>query len=241
MRYHVHERRGIECVSHASSGMRMIDPQTIITQARVGEVPADWEVFHGERPRPLAMGCFLFVIVLGILTLCSACATIPTLVVFNIRHSQFDFGSFLHIAVPVGLAIALLVGILAYMRTRREAKDPQPLLVVTPEGFVEYFLARHPIKAVSFAELETIIVDLDARIRPNLTLKKLRLRLELHYPGGKVERWRPKGVYDVPEELISGSIMFAYTEYTEPERAARELPKLLRSKRTRKPRKSRKR
>lgn len=203
----------------------MVDPQEIIAQARQGEIPETWRVFHGKRPRPVYLGCFFAFMVLLIVSVCGALATIATLVVLNIRHAQININ--VPIAVATVLAIALFAGVMRYRRGKKDARDPDPLLVVTPEGFVEYFLNRHRLDAVSFTELENIRLLVNADVSRDRSLKHVRLRLELHYHDGRKERWRPKAMYDEEQGAITESIFTTFTQYLKPSRQSGwpELPR----------------
>lgn len=194
----------------------MFDPQAVINQAMLGEVPDEWQVFYGKRPSPVSMGCFFAFVILLILGACSFLALFVTQLILNLRHAQYSITTLIPIIGPIVLALVLVAGIWGYFTGRKDARDPDPLLVVTPEGFVEYFLSRHPLKAVSFAKLETIIVQVRGKIRRDRLLTRLRLWLELHYPDGRVERWRSKGMYGEQEDLITQSIALAFSEYARP-------------------------
>jgi hypothetical protein len=158
---------------------------------------------------------FAFVILL-ILGACSFLALFVTQLILNLRHAQYSITTLIPIIGPIVLALVLVAGIWGYFTGRKDARDPDPLLVVTPEGFVEYFLSRHPLNAVSFAKLETIIVQVRGKIRRDRLLTRLRLWLELHYPDGRVERWRSKGMYGEQKDLITQSIALAFSEYARP-------------------------
>jgi hypothetical protein len=213
----------------------MFDPQAVINQARQDEIPEAWRVFHGKRPRPVYLGCFFAFLVLIIVTVCGALITIATLIVLTIRHAQITIGGFIPIAFSIILAIVLLAGVMGYRRGKKDAKDPDPLLVVTPEGFVEYFLNRHSLNAVSFSELENIRLLMNASFSRDRSLKNLRLQMELHYHDGRKERWKPKAMYDEEQDAITESIFTAFTQHLKPSRQPGwpELPKLPRKRRKR--------
>jgi len=194
----------------------MFDPQAVINQAMLGETPADWQVFHGKRSSPLSMGCFFaFVIPLfvGIFTIV---ALLVTQLVFNLFHVHVSVTSFTLVVGLILLVIMLLAGVWGYSTGKKDARDPDPLLVVTPEGFVEYFLSRNPLDAVPFTALDTIMIQVSANIRRNMSITKLRVWLELHYPDGRVVKWKPKGMYGDDEDLITQSIIAAFDDYAHP-------------------------
>jgi len=194
----------------------MFDPQAVMNQAMLGETPADWEVFHGRRPGPLSVGCFFAFLIFMIVGVFSTVALLVMQLVFNLLHNHISVTSFIPVVGLIVFVMLLLAGVWGYSTTKKDARDPDPLLVVTPEGFVEYYLLRHPLNAISFAELKTIMVQVRANIRRNMSITRLRVWLELHHPDGRVERWKPKGMYSEDEDLITQSIATAFDEYAHP-------------------------
>jgi hypothetical protein len=194
----------------------MFDPQAVINQAMLGETPADWDVFHGRRPGPLSMGCFFAFLLFMIVGAFSIVVLLVMQLVFNLLQVHISVTSFIPVVGLIILVIVLLAGLWGYSTGKKDARDPDPLFVVTPEGFVEYFLSRHSLNAVSFTELDTIMIQMSANIRRNMSITRLRVWLELHYPDGRVERWKPKGMYGEDEDLITQSISTAFTEYANP-------------------------
>ncbi len=194
----------------------MFDPQAVIDQAMLGETPANWEVFHGKRPSPLSMGCFFAFVLALFVGVFAIIALLVTQLVFNLFQAHVSVTSFIPVVGLIILVIVVLAGLWGYSTGKKDERDPDPLLVVTPEGFVEYFLSRHPLKAVSFTELDTIMVQMSANIRRNMSITRLRVWLELHYPDGRVVKWKPKGMYGDDEDLITQSIATAFTDYEHP-------------------------
>jgi len=194
----------------------MFDPQAVISQSRLGEPPADWEVFHGKRPSPLSMGCFFAFVIPLFVGMFAIVAMLVTQLVFNLLYVHLNVTSFIPIVGLIILVIVLLAGLWGYSTGKKDARNPDPLLVVTPEGFVEYFLSRHPLNAVSFTALDTIMIQMRANIRRNMSITKLRVWLELHYPDGRVKKWKPKGMYGDDEDVIIQSIVTAFTDYAHP-------------------------
>ncbi len=197
-------------------GVYMFDPQAVISQAMLGETPADWEVFHGKRPSPLSMGCFFAFVIPLFVGMFAIVAMLVTQLVFNLLHVHLNVTSFIPIVGLIILVIVLLAGLWGYSTGKKDARNPDPLLVVTPEGFVEYFLSRHSLNAVSFTALDTIMIQMRANIRRNMSITKLRVWLELHYPDGRVKKWKPKGMYGDNEDVIVQSIVTAFTDYAHP-------------------------
>lgn len=194
----------------------MFDPQAVINQAMLGETPADWEVFHGRRPGPLSMGCFFAFLIFMIVGVFSTVALLVMQLVFNLLNNHISVTSFIPVVGLVVFVMLLLAGVWGYSTAKKDARDPDPLLVVTPDGFVEYYLLRHPLNAIHFAELKTIMVQVRANIRRNMSITRLRVWLELHHPDGRVERWKPKGMYGEDEDLITQSIATAFDEFAHP-------------------------
>jgi hypothetical protein len=194
----------------------MFDPQAVINQAMLGETPADWDVFHGKRSSPLSMGCFFAFVIPFFVGVLAIVALLLTQLVFNLLHVPVRVTTFIPVVGLIILVIVLLAGLWGYSMGKKNARNPDPLLVVAPEGFVEYFLSRQFLNAVSFTELDTIMIQMSAKIRRNMSITRLRVWLELHYPDGRVERWKPKGMYGEEEDLITQSIATAFNDYVHP-------------------------
>jgi hypothetical protein len=104
------------CFHHAS----MIDPKSVVTQVKQGNYPSDWRVYRSQGNYGCAIACWigaLFAIGLGLLCL-AAWPSGPTAGIFV-------------------LCIISCVGV-ALVYTSKAASNDQAILVILPEGVVQY-------------------------------------------------------------------------------------------------------
>src|SRR5262249_6486770 len=119
----------------------------------------------------LVVGCLSTFGTLFFASICSVFAVIGTAIVrgaqgvSNVAAGQSassgfsgltSLASFLPLLGIGVTALALLIGVLVALPRAREAGDPSPLLVITPEGFAEYISSRRPVFAAWFADLAQI-------------------------------------------------------------------------------------
>jgi hypothetical protein len=115
--------------------MGMIDPRTILGQARQGLGPVNWRVFTKKRG----------------------------------KVSGFLRGS---------------------------SHDPDPLLVITPDGAVEYTNERKPLTVVNFSELAGITLKVRGHSFSDSTLVTLDVWVDLSYRDGRTTKWRSTSFAD---------------------------------------------
>jgi hypothetical protein len=213
----------------------MLDAQAVLAQARQGMAPPMWQIFVGKRLNPFLVGCFATFFTLFFVAFCGIFATIVTAIVFGISSgasyaasgSPFDqiagAAQFAPLAAVLGLAIPLTIGFLAAARAARDRRDPDPLLVVTPDGFVEYVNSRKPVIAVAFADL----ADLRLRINTtrtthynqpgnpasgSYTTTSTAVWLDLLYRDGRTVRWRQRARFGQADAVVQ-SIIAAHGRY----------------------------
>jgi hypothetical protein len=196
----------------------MIESNAVVQQVWQGIVPTTWQTIHGKRRSAFAVGCsaiFVTLVLLFILGVGSV-VLIGFLHAGSVTPSDQPSTFFLNpaalgsstiagypAAAVVGgaaLAFALLVGIIAGLFAARDARDPDPLIVLLPDGFVEYVSHRKPIIGVPYAAL----ADIDLRVRKSTTTSvnpatgvrttstSTRIWLDLRYRNGHTERWAPR-------------------------------------------------
>jgi hypothetical protein len=68
--------------------------------------------------------------------------------------------------------------------------DPDPLLVITPEGVVEFVDNRKGIQVVDFDQLSEIALQIQGSSFSDSTIVHLNVWLELRYRDGRNEKWR---------------------------------------------------
>ncbi len=106
------------------------------------------------------------------------------------------------------LAIAVFVAtmVAAINRTPGIVMDPpypEALLVLTPDGLIEYIDKRHPTDVVSFADLLSIQIQRD---------DNNNVLLQLLYFDGREGQWSQRAHFG-PQERIAQEIMKAFIYY----------------------------
>ena len=75
--------------------------------------------------------------------------------------------------------------------------DPDPILVVTPEGVVEYVDSRKPIAVVDFDELATVDLRIYAHSFSDSSIVTLQVWVDLTYRDGRRKaKWRSASFAD---------------------------------------------
>jgi hypothetical protein len=69
--------------------------------------------------------------------------------------------------------------------------DPDPLLVITPDGVVEYVSDKKPLAAVFFDDLSGVSLRANATTMSDSMHADLHVWLDLHYLNGKKAKWQP--------------------------------------------------
>lgn len=230
----------------------MIDAQRVLAQAQQGRFPADWQVFRGKRRSSLAVGCMAIFLTIFLAVFLGIAALILT-TALNIHSGITSFLQTSNQAQPgqaqpltpsdprffplaggsprplieVGIGIlvlAVVVGIIATLIAARDAGNPDPLLVVLPQGFVEYISHRKPIQSFAFAELSNIVLRVGTRtyqtangpIGPGWSAPTTRTTvhfwLDLYYRNGRKGKWKQRAKFGAPE-AIAQVIIAAQAQY----------------------------
>ena len=79
---------------------------------------------------------------------------------------------------------------------RGTSHDPDPMLVVTPDGVVVYEDQKKPLIAIDFAELESIELRGNATTQSDTAHASLHAWLDLHYSDGHQAKWEPSSFKD---------------------------------------------
>jgi hypothetical protein len=79
---------------------------------------------------------------------------------------------------------------------RGTSHDPDPMLVVTTDGVVEYVDQKKPLIAVDFGELESIELQANATTQSDTAHAYLHAWLDLHYQDGRQAKWQPSSFKD---------------------------------------------
>ena len=88
---------------------------------------------------------------------------------------------------------------------RGTSADPDPLLVITSDGVVEYVHSKKPIAVVDFDSLSRISLQVSGRSFSDSTIVHLDVWLDLHYRDGRKSKWRSasfSGRYETIQAFI---------------------------------------
>lgn len=215
-----------------------MEPEAIVEQVWQGIVPTTWQVMRGKRRSALAAGCFAMLFTLALLFILG----VGSVVLVGFLHvgsagaadqpSAFflnppDLISSTIVGYPAtavvggaALGLAVLIGISAGLIAGRDARDPDPLIVLLPDGFVEYVSHRKPIISIAYGAL----ADIDLRVRKSTstsinlatgvrtTSTSKRIWLDLRYRNGYTERWAPRANFG-PRLGTCQVILKAYSRY----------------------------
>lgn len=195
--------------------------------------PASWQVFQGKKTPSSCSLLFLFAVFIPLF--CPVAAFVALIVLkggysegkapYQIHHPPIwpDLNAPLYCLISVAIIIGLVLTLVLIgnaRAARRERKQSAPILIVLPEGWVEYVGWRDSIVSVAFAEL----ADLQRETAPSqgiTTLAELRGKaplpasdtgLVLTFPDGKKETWEPRINCDAPTAICQ-AILVAYSHY----------------------------
>ncbi|MFD0142812.1 MULTISPECIES: hypothetical protein [unclassified Streptomyces] len=79
---------------------------------------------------------------------------------------------------------------------RGTANDPDPLLVITPDGAIEYKDEHKPIAIIDFYDLAEIALQVRGSSFSDSTIVNLAVWVDLNYLDGRKEKWRSESFAD---------------------------------------------
>jgi hypothetical protein len=79
---------------------------------------------------------------------------------------------------------------------RGSSHDPDPLLVITPDGAIEYASDRKPLTVVDFNELAGITLQVHGSSFSDSTIVTLQVWIDLHHRDGRKTKWRSTSFAD---------------------------------------------
>lgn len=79
---------------------------------------------------------------------------------------------------------------------RGSSHDPDPLLVITPDGAIEYTNERKPLTVVNFYDLAGITLQVHGSSFSDSTIVTLQVWIDLHYGDGRNTKWRSTSFAD---------------------------------------------
>jgi hypothetical protein len=88
------------------------------------------------------------------------------------------------------------------------SNDPDPLLVITPEGIVEYVDHRKGVQVVDFDQLSEITLRVQGHSFSDSTIVTLDVWLDLRFRDGQKQKWRSSAFAD--DHRTIQSVLEAY-------------------------------
>ena len=76
------------------------------------------------------------------------------------------------------------------------AADPDPLLVITPDGVAEYIDGKKSVATVDFGSLAGISLRVNGKTFSDSIQVRLDVWLDLHYRDGRKSKWRSASFAD---------------------------------------------
>ena len=73
---------------------------------------------------------------------------------------------------------------------RGSSQDPDPLLVIAPDGAIEYANERTPLTVLNFHDLAGITLQVRGRSFSDSTIVTLDVWVDLQYRDGRKTKWR---------------------------------------------------
>jgi hypothetical protein len=94
---------------------------------------------------------------------------------------------------------------------RGTSGDPDPLLVITPEGVVEFIDDRKGIHVVDFDQLSEVALRVRGSSSSDSMIVNLEVWLELRFGDGRKQKWRSSAFAD--DYRTIQSLLEAYGAY----------------------------
>ncbi|MGI9006140.1 MAG: hypothetical protein ACR2FU_08050 [Streptosporangiaceae bacterium] len=79
---------------------------------------------------------------------------------------------------------------------RGTSDDPDPLLVITPDGVAEYIDSKKPVAVIDFGDLTSISLRVHGSSFSDSTIVRVDVWLDLHYRDGRKAKWRSASFAD---------------------------------------------
>jgi hypothetical protein len=79
---------------------------------------------------------------------------------------------------------------------RGASHDPDPMLVITPDGAVEYASERKPLTVLDFGDLAEIALRVRGHSFSDSTIVTLDVWIDLHYRDGSKAKWKSTSFAD---------------------------------------------
>ncbi|MFC5144695.1 hypothetical protein [Streptomyces aureoversilis] len=88
---------------------------------------------------------------------------------------------------------------------RGTSHDPNPLLVITLDGVIEYMNESKPLAIVNFHDLARITLHVDGRSFSDSSIVNLSVWIDLHHRDGRKAKWQSASFAD-DMQVIQGFI-----------------------------------
>ncbi len=193
---------------------RLDDPQEILRRAREQTAPDTWQVFRSEKVsfsdfRDLVMGLDVAGMRAFILHLFLMISGGSLIIVLAEDSGITGWFIFLIVLVCISIAIAFFAVLMVKAIQQAPAISrgvpyADALLVLTPEGFVEYIDAQKQVDAVCFADLVGMQMQVD---------EDEMAWLDLVYRDGRNGQWSQRAHFGPPVD-IAQYIIDAFMHYT---------------------------
>lgn len=168
----------------------MLDSPSTLAQVRHGPIPPDWQVFYGRSVTRLAG---------WLIALIFPFPLVIAFVVETLAGGSFGGPAVGFSVIVIYIAtIAVVAARLAFLRRQAMQRVPDrnsPLLVIRPDGFVEYVGANRPTIAVAFADLASVALRMT-----------LSTALELHHHDGSMTERQPRAYFGRPGDIAQAII-----------------------------------
>jgi hypothetical protein len=79
---------------------------------------------------------------------------------------------------------------------RGSSHDPDPLLVITTDGAIEYTSERKPLTVVNFYDLDEITLQVSGHSFSDSSIVTLDVWIDLRYRDGRKTKWRSTSFAD---------------------------------------------
>ncbi len=189
----------------------LLDPRAVVSEVQQGKIQATWQVFHS---RPVIEQELPFIEPLMSIRNIAIILLIMSSVVYGtLRLSGGEETSLLisFSAILFFLFLSsLYIGVTELTKRRRvnilqeSPLAPHALLILTPEGFVEFIDNDAEIDYVYFPDLTSVILPPDNDSS----------QLELSYANGQKVRWSPRAYFGLPND-IAHDIIKSFIKYLE--------------------------
>jgi hypothetical protein len=180
----------------------MIESQEALKLVWQQQAPPDWQIWQGKRDSPMTAGLGTFVGTLGALGFCVCCASGITEIVARPAFTKHPL--WLLVVGGAVLGSALIVGSVVGLRFAHRRNDPNPVLILRPEGVIEYVSQDKPTIGIPFAEVAELSITSSATTtsatsilgRLSTTSNLNSVHAQIVYRDGHQDSWQPRSTFE---------------------------------------------